>query len=97
MDAVQQILNRLDLLDMSINQFGKIAKVSSGEITSRLNGRKPLNGELSIRLLRLTDALVELKQSVNAPIGWSKPEEICALLKRREEGRELFQRLLEQL
>jgi hypothetical protein len=92
MDAVQQILNRLDTLDMSVNQFGKLAKVSSGEITSRLNGRKPLNGELAIRLLRLTDALVELKKSINAPLGWGKTEEVLALLKQREEAKDLEER-----
>lgn len=95
MNEVQTIVNRATVLDISINNLGRLAGISSGEIAARLNGRKPLTSELYKRLLDLTDALLDLKVSSNLPIEWSDIDFIQGALKERETVKELTLQIME--
>ena len=89
-------MNRLGRLDMSINNFARVAQISSGEMASRLNGKKPLHGELASRLLRLVSALEDLQRSKNVPVEWGDTDFIRLLLAQRAESRAAIQMVLEE-
>ena len=97
MNTAQNILDRIAVLEMSVNSFGKIAHISSGEISSRLNGTKPLGAELERRLPKLVSALEELQRIKAAPLNWKDTDDIIAQLKQREEAKELELRCQELL
>jgi|ERR1700730_1853698 len=91
----QELIRRMDVLEISGNIVAKLAGISTGECSMRLSGVKPLNGDLAQRLLTLVYALEDLKKSKDVSINWKNAEEIRSLLKQREESREVVQRVLE--
>jgi hypothetical protein len=91
----QQVLDRSFLLRISINNLGKLAGVSGGEISARLNGRKPLVGELAQRLLKLTDELLELQKVNPTPIDWAETDLVLAALKEYKEIKEVTRKIQE--
>jgi hypothetical protein len=88
----------MSVLGISGNSVAKLVGLSSAEMSMRLNGTKPLVGDLAKTLLKLTDALVDLQRTAKLPINWQQDlEQVRAALKLREEAREFHQHLLEEI
>jgi hypothetical protein len=91
----QELVRRMGALEISGNIVAKLAGISTGECSMRLSGVKPLDADLAKRLLKLVDALEDLKRSKGVSINWKNVEEVRSLLRQRAESREAVQKILE--
>lgn len=91
----QEVVRRMDALGISGNTIAKLVGISTGECSMRLSGVKPLDGDLASRLLKLVDALEDLKKAKDVSINWKNVEEIRSLLAQRQESRAEIQMVLE--
>lgn len=93
--AAYEVTRRMKGINISGNIVARLAGVSTGECSERLSGKRPLDGELAQRFLRLMDRLEDLQSLHRAQINWSDTERISALLKEREEAKQFHQMLVE--
>jgi hypothetical protein len=71
-----KVAQAIEKLGCSLNAFAKIAGVPHPTLFKIINGNKSFDQSTAEGMLDLTDRMVELQDSVIAPIDWAKFDKV---------------------